>query len=252
MKLPQIADELTLIAREAGELIMKHYEGELEVELKADASPVTIADQEANDHIVKRLEALTPEITIIAEESVRGDEPITTLKEFWLVDPLDGTKEFIHRNGDFTVNIALIRDGSPVLGVVHPPTHGTVYIASGDGKAWREGPDGAREEIQARAFRAERPTVVVSRSHRAPATDEFLSQFEDFEDISKGSSLKFCVLAAGEADIYPRHGRTMEWDTAAGHAVLSAAGGRVETLDGAPLRYGKEGLDNPHFIAWGK
>lgn len=247
----QLADQITLIARAAGELIMARYQAGFEVLVKADDSPVTIADQEANDYIVSALIALTPDTPIIAEESVTGEETPESLPEFWLVDPLDGTKEFINRNGDFTVNIALIQHGTPTLGVVHPPVHGTAYISTGEGEALFEDVEGARSVIKARPMQVDRPVALVSRSHRSPETDQFLERFERFEAISRGSSLKFCTLAAGEADLYPRFGRTMEWDTAAGHAVLIAAGGRVETLDEAPLRYGKRGLENPHFVAWG-
>lgn len=246
-----LLQKVVQIARDAGEVILRHYHADLEIELKSDESPVTIADQEANALIVHALTQLTPEIPVIAEESVRGDEDLRDIPEFWLVDPLDGTKEFIDKNGDFTVNIALIREGEPVLGVVHPPAHGTLYAAV-DGVAWFEDEEGRRGTLRAREVDSQCPTVVVSRSHRSPETDEFLARFPSFTEIPKGSSLKLCAIAAAEADIYPRLGRTMEWDIAAGHAVLVAAGGRVETLDGSALRYGKLGLDNPHFIAWGR
>lgn len=248
----QIVDALALITRQAGEVIMTHYHDTLQVELKTDSSPVTIADREANDLIVAALKELTPDIPIIAEESVTGDEEPQTLEEFWLVDPLDGTKEFIHRNGDFTVNIALIQKGVPVCGVVHPPVHGTVYVGIRDRGAFREDSQGQRTEIQAREVNQSHPTVVVSRSHRSSETDRFLERFPSFEEVPKGSSLKLCALAEGEADVYPRLGRTMEWDIAAGHAVLIAAGGTIEVIEGGPLLYGKKGLENPHFVAWGR
>jgi 3'(2'), 5'-bisphosphate nucleotidase len=248
----KLANTITQIARTAGDLIMTYYDGEIDIELKADASPVTVADRVANQLIVEALTRLTPHIPIIAEESVTGDEKPEDLSEFWLVDPLDGTKEFIKKNGDFTVNIALIRAGTPVLGVVHPPVHGTAYIATGEKQALLEDRQGHRQVISARVMQLEHPTVVVSRSHRSLETEAFLDRFPSFNDVACGSSLKFCVIASGGADLYPRLGRTMEWDTAAGHAVLNAAGGRVETLGGQPLVYGKRGLDNPHFIAWGR
>ena len=248
----KLANAITKIARTAGDLIMTYYDGEIDIELKADASPVTAADRAANQLIVEALTRLTPHIPIIAEESVTGDETPEGFSEFWLVDPLDGTKEFIKKNGDFTVNIALIRAGVPILGVVHPPVHGTAYIASGVDQALLEDRQGYRQVISARVMQLDHPTVVVSRSHRSPETEAFLTRFPSFNDVACGSSLKFCVIASGGADLYPRLGRTMEWDTAAGHAVLNAAGGRVETLGGQPLVYGKRGLDNPHFIAWGR
>lgn len=246
-----LLDEVIKIALAAGELILKHYHSDLNIEFKADHSPVTIADQEANTLIVQALTSLTPELPVIAEESIRGNEDLRATTQFWLVDPLDGTKEFINQNDDFTVNIALIEESQPVLGVVHPPVHGTVYAALKD-KAWLEDSSRQRHLLKARAFVADCPTVVVSRSHRSPETDAYLARFPDFREVPKGSSLKLCSLAAGEADLYPRLGRTMEWDIAAGHAILNAAGGRIETIEGAPLHYGKLGLEHPHFIAWGR
>ena len=250
-----LALALCKIARAAGAVIMNHYQGEIDVMLKSDASPVTLADQEANDLIVSELKKLTPHIPIIAEESVTSDEDhVTTAqaaREFWLVDPLDGTKEFIKKNGDFTVNIALIREGAPYLGVVYPPTQNYCYLALGPHEAVLQHADGVLEPISARAVRWDEPTIMVSRSHRAAETDAYLAQFERYHEASRGSSLKLCLIARGEADLYPRHSRTMEWDIAAGHAILSAAGGAVSTLDGSPLRYGKPHLINPHFIASG-
>jgi len=251
-----LALALCKIAREAGALILTHYEGEIEIHLKSDESPVTIADQEANELIVHALEHLTPHIPIIAEESV--DELISTglnveeLQEFWLVDPLDGTKEFLHKNGDFTVNIALIREGVPELGVIFPPTQGHCYLTLGPEEAAIEYADGTLEPIKARQINWDEPVVMVSRSHRTPATDAYLTQLTKYRAVSRGSSLKLCLIACGEADLYPRHGRTMEWDIAAGHAILVAAGGSVMTFDGEPLRYGKSSLENPHFIASGR
>jgi 3'(2'), 5'-bisphosphate nucleotidase len=168
-----------------------------------------------------------------------------------LVDPLDGTREFINRNGEFTVNIALIENGSPVMGVVHLPALNETYWSDGE-QAWRQDADGPATAIACRVAADDGLVVVASRSHRDERTDTYLANFQVKELISAGSSLKLCRLAEGSADLYPRLGRTMEWDIAAGHAVLAAAGGSVCTLDGKPLGYGKPGLDNPDFVARGK
>jgi 3'(2'), 5'-bisphosphate nucleotidase len=169
---------------------------------------------------------------------------------FWLVDPLDGTKEFISRNGEFTINVALIEDGSPVLGVVYAPALRALYAADAEG-AW-ELDEGGRRRIAVREIPPEGATIVSSRSHGdAEALDRFAGQHRVASSICAGSSLKFCLIAAARADAYPRFGRTMEWDTAAGDAVVRAAGGSVLDLAGEPLRYGKPGFENPHFIAWG-
>lgn len=241
------------IARRAGALIMKRYEQELDVMVKSDDSPVTIADQEANDLIVEALARLTPEILIIAEESVDEHQQALdlTAQPFWLVDPLDGTKEFINRNGDFTVNIALIREGTPTLGVVYLPTTQVAYLTLSSSEAVRISADDVHEPLRARPVDLDAPVVMVSRSHLSAETGEYLKRFAAPQTCARGSSLKLCLIASGDADLYPRHGRTMEWDIASGHAVLSAAGGKVITLDGAPLTYGKAGFENPHFIAAG-
>ena len=249
----ELAEALVAIAREAGRAIMAIYETDFEVRGKADASPVTEADEAAEALIVRRLAALTPEIPVVGEEMVsQGLGPESLGACFWLVDPLDGTREFVSRNGEFTVNIALIRDGMPGIGVVHVPALKVTYLAAGPGRAlrWRDGRE--PEPIACRPLPAGGAVVVASRSHMTPETEAWLAGIEVASLAQAGSSLKFCLVAAGEADLYPRLGRTMEWDTAAGHAVLLAAGGSVETLDGRPLSYGKPGLDNPHFIARGR
>ncbi len=244
--------ELEAIARRAGEVILAIYRSDFAARTKADASPVTEADERAEAVIVAALRALTPGIPVVAEEAVaRGGCPAVGA-EFWLVDPLDGTKEFISRNGEFTVNIALVRDGAPVLGVVLAPALGRLF--SGAVGAGAELEDAAgRRRIAVREPPPAGLTVVGSRSHGdAAALDAFLAGRQVAALSAAGSSLKFCLLAAGEADLYPRLGRTMEWDIAAGHAVLAAAGGSVRTLDGAPMRYGKAGFENPHFVASGR
>jgi len=188
----------------------------------------------------------------VAEESVAaGHIPDISGGRYWLVDPLDGTKEFINRNGEFTVNIGLIEDRRPVMGVVFAPARERLFYAAGPGQAFAEEGGSPARPIGVRAAAEDGLTVVASRSHRDAKTDEYLEQFEVKELKSAGSSLKFCLVAAGEADLYPRLGRTMEWDTAAGHAVLRAAGGRVETLDGEEFLYGKPGFENTFFVARG-
>jgi 3'(2'), 5'-bisphosphate nucleotidase len=239
-------------ALEAGAAIMTIYRSDFEARAKADSSPVTEADEEAERLIVRALEELTPEIPIVAEESVSaGRVPDVSGGRFWLVDPLDGTKEFISRNGEFTVNIALIEDRAPTLGVVYCPARELMFHASGPGQAVCEQGGAEARPIQARAP-DDGLVVMVSRSHRDARTDEFLADFEVRSTAEAGSSLKFCLVAAGEADLYPRLGRTMEWDTAAGHAVLAAAGGSVRTLEGHELGYAKPGFENPFFVARGR
>ena len=234
-------------ARAAGEAVLEVYETDFEARTKADGSPVTEADERAQEIIVARLGS---ELPIIAEEdaSAGSDAPAGP---FWLVDPLDGTKEFLGRNGEFTINIARIEDGVPVLGVVLAPALGRLFAAAPGQRPFVED-EGGRREISVRAVPAAGVTIVSSRSHGdAGALDRFTASRRVAASVAAGSSLKFCLVAGGEADIYPRFGRTMEWDTAAGHAVVLAAGGRVTDLSGAPLRYGKPGFENPHFIAWG-
>jgi len=241
-------------ARDAGVAIMQVYSEPFVVSHKPDHSPVTRADELAESIILERLAAATPDIPVIAEESsaLRG-LPGAAPPRFWLVDPLDGTKEFVARNGEFTVNIALIEDHRSVLGVVHIPVQDLTYAAAGRGTATRQDGRTAARPIAARPVPAQSPIVVHSRSHSDEAEiASFLASLPQPERRLAGSSVKFCLLAAGEADIYPRFGRTMEWDTAAGQAILEAAGGSVTTGDGEPLRYGKPGFVNPDFIARGR
>ena len=245
-----LAEGFCSIAERAGHEILNVYHGHFEVRTKADASPVTDADERAERVILDGLSRIAAEIPVVAEESfAAGRIPDIRDAPFLLVDPLDGTKEFVSRNGEFTVNIALIENGCPVLGVVYLPVLEEMYWTSGDGEAWRLR-DGERTRIHCRAP-GDALVAVASRSHSNPETDEYLSRFLIKERISAGSSLKLCRIAEGVADIYPRIGRTMEWDIAAGHAVLAAAGGRVMTLDDVALSYGKPGFDNPPFVARG-
>jgi 3'(2'), 5'-bisphosphate nucleotidase len=239
-------------AREAGEAILEVYATDFAVRGKDDASPVTVADERAEALILRRLAALTPDVPVVAEEAVAaGHVPDVSGGRFWLVDPLDGTKEFIGRNGEFTVNIALIEAGRPVLGVVLAPALGRLFAGVVGRGAWVE-EAGQRRDIRCRAAPVEGLTVVASRSHGdATALDAFLAGRKVASLVNAGSSLKLCLVAAGEADLYPRLGRTMEWDIAAGHAVLAAAGGRLQCVAGAALTYGKRGFENPHFFADG-
>lgn len=247
--LPAVRD----VALAAGRETLRYYAESCPAELKADGSPVTAADRAAEAVIVPVLRALTPELPVVAEEAAAaGLAPHSAGERFWLVDPLDGTKEFLKRNGEFTVNIALIEQGVPVLGVVHVPVTGETYAAAGAGTATFAGASGERP-IAVRAPPAEGLTVVASRSHRDDAAlDAFLGGTRVAERRPAGSSVKFCLLARAEADLYPRLGPTMEWDTAAGHAVLLGAGGTVSLLDGRPLTYGKPEYRNPHFVARGR
>ncbi len=246
---------ITAIALDAGARIMEVYRsGELELEAKADASPVTAADLAADRAIAEGLAAAFPETPAVTEES-SASHAETGHRRFFLVDPLDGTKEFVRREGDFTVNIALIEEGRPVAGVVYAPARGRLW-ATRDGGAVEAAVEGdAIVGGSERAIHVSKPDnaaliVIASRSHRDKATDDYIAGFEVAEFRSAGSSIKFCLLAAGEADFYPRLGRTMEWDTAAGHAVLRAAGGLVLRYDDhAELRYGKPGWENPFFLA---
>jgi 3'(2'), 5'-bisphosphate nucleotidase len=244
--------EVVRIARAAGAEILRHYAGDFAVIRKADDSPVTAADRAAEAIILDGLKRLTPDIPVAAEEEVAaGAAPDLKGGRFWLVDPLDGTKEFVKRNGEFTVNIGLVIQENPVFGVIHVPVAGDSYGGAGAGTAFCENRDGHRRAIQCRLPPAAGIVVVASRSHPNPRLDALLADKKVAEIRRSGSAVKFCVVATGAADLYPRFGRTMEWDTAAGHAILEAAGGRLTGLDGQPFRYGKPGFENPGFIAEG-
>lgn len=250
--LPSSVDEFTALVREAGRVVMEVYSTDFEVRGKADESPVTEADERAERVILEGLGRLSAGIPVVSEEASSQGGQTEAGELFWLVDPLDGTKEFISRNGEFTVNLALIHQGRPVFGLVLAPALGRLY-GGGDGvPAFVEGASG-RRQIAVREVPDEGLTVVSSRSHGDPAALEaFLAGRRVAHQVAAGSSLKLCLVAEGKADLYVRLGRTMEWDIAAGHAVLAAAGGRVLRVDDrAPLRYGKPGLDNPHFVAQG-
>jgi len=249
---PRLMDQLCGLARRAGTEIMAVYRGGFAVESKDDHSPVTEADRRAEALIAAALrDEIAGALPIVGEEAASaGLAPTLTGGPFWLVDPLDGTKEFVKRGTDFTVNIALIEDGRPALGVIHAPATGDTYWGSRHG-AFASQDGGRPRRIRCRPRPADGVVAIVSRSHRTPETDAYLKRFAVSREISVGSSLKFCRVAAGEADLYPRMGRTMEWDTAAGHAILRVAGGFVRTLRGDELTYGKPGFENPFFVAGG-
>lgn len=252
---------LNPIALEAGAEIMRLYDQGFAVETKSDASPVTEADRAAEAIILKGLVALTPDIPVVAEEEAAAGRLPDIGQRFFLVDPLDGTKEFISRNGEFTVNIALIENGIPVAGVVYAPALGRIFWGAQDTGAFTgeivNGHIDNTRPIHVRPAPPEGLLAIGSRSHGAQETQAWLKAYKVSDFVSAGSSLKFCLLATGEADIYPRLGRTMEWDTAAGHAILNAAGGKVTRLDGSPFLYGKRNqpqdtdFANPNFVAFG-
>jgi 3'(2'), 5'-bisphosphate nucleotidase len=257
-------DVVAQIARRAGALIMQVYGEDFAVRHKDDASPLTVADESAEALIVPALQALVPGWAVVAEEAMAGGHVPVLGRYFWLVDPLDGTREFVARNGEFTVNIALVDGDAPVLGVVYAPalgSGGVLYAGQVGQGAWREtgGADGSamqRNPVRCRARPTYGAVLACSRSHG----DEGQLQawltaqqppWPGLQRVVAGSALKFGQVAEGRADVYPRFGRTMEWDTAAGHALLRAAGGDVLDLQGRPLRYGKPGFESPHFVARG-
>ncbi len=240
-----VTEAIVKIAREAGDKILEIYNRDFEVDTKSDESPVTEADVAAEKIILEGLSKITPEIPVLAEESVAaGRVPDLTGGVFWLVDPLDGTKEFIKKGNDFTVNIGLIINNEPALGVVYAPVLGDLYSGIiGDGATLAKVKNNAvveRQPISVRKADLKELTIVASKSHRSDTLEAWLSEFPGANHVSIGSSLKFCLIARGEADLYPRLGPTCEWDTAAAHAVLKAAGGDVLTPDDKPLAYGKD------------
>jgi len=246
---------LRRLALEAGDRIMQVYDSpEFEVKAKSDTSPVTEADEAADALISAGLRAAYPDVVLVTEEQVASHA--LTARTFLIVDPLDGTKEFVQRRGDFTVNIAYVQDGVPLRGVVYAPAQGRLFYTLADGSSVEEtGPFDKDTPGATRPLRVSSPDngalmVVASKSHRDAATDAYIAKYAVKDMTSAGSSLKFCLVATGEADLYPRLGRTMEWDTAAGDAVLRGAGGHVVRFDDhTPLAYGKPGWDNPFFIA---
>ena len=255
MDYEKLMETLRRLALEAGDAIMEIYgQDDLDVESKSDDSPVTAADKAADAIISDGLREAFPDLMLVTEEQAASHE--LTGDTFLIVDPLDGTKEFIHRRGDFTVNIALVENGTPTRGVVYAPAKGRMFLTLADGTSVEEiGPFertamGPAQPINVAESDNAALMVVASKSHRDQATDDYIGRYAVKDMTSAGSSLKFCLVATGEADLYPRLGRTLEWDTAAGHAVLAGAGGKVVRFEGhAPLEYGKPGFANPFFIA---
>lgn len=255
MNYDQLVPVIRKLALEAGDRIMEIYGADdFEVKTKSDESPVTAADEAADALISAGLRAAFPEVMLVTEEQAATHD--TSGDTFLIVDPLDGTREFVHRRGDFTVNIALVEGGVPTRGVVYAPARGRLFFTKADGQSVEEtgalakDAIGAITPIRVASSDNDALSVVASKSHRDQATDDYINKYRVADMKSAGSSLKFCLVATGEADLYPRVGRTMEWDTAAGHAVLSGAGGQVVRFDDhSPLTYGKEGYANPFFIA---
>lgn len=255
MNYDQLIPVIRKLALEAGDKIMEIYgEDDFEVKTKSDDSPVTAADEAADALISTGLRAAFPDVMLVTEE--QSATHTTTGDTFLIVDPLDGTKEFVHRRGDFTVNIALVEKGVPTRGIVYAPAKGRMFFTQADGQAVEE--TGAFDKeivgevtpMNVAASDNSALMVVASKSHRDQATDDYINKYSVKDMKSAGSSLKFCLVATGEADLYPRLGRTMEWDTAAGHAVLLGAGGQVVRFDDlTPLAYGKDTYANPFFIA---
>jgi len=252
MNLEKLIEPIVAVAVDAGQAILEVYATDFDVQSKDDNSPLTQADLAAHRCILATLSELTPDIPVISEESgLPSFEERGQWGRYWLIDPLDGTKEFVNRNGEFTVNIALIESHRPVLGVVHVPVQGKTYIGCmGRGAELREGE--SRTAIRVAESSSQPVRIVGSRSHRGSSLDAFLDKIGESEMIPMGSSLKFCVIAEGRADLYPRLGPTSEWDTAAAQAVVEQAGGKVLQLDGQRLAYNaKSDILNPYFLVTG-
>lgn len=251
MNYESLLDKVLEIADTASRKVMEIYQTDFEVQTKDDNSPITAADIASHHVIVDGLKELTPDIPILSEESANA--PWNERKgwtRFWLVDPIDGTKDFTNRTGEFTVNIALIENGEPVMGVVTAPALNEAYWGIKGQGAWKREADGSTRRLEV-VNPPEAVRAVASKNHMNEETRTFIEQLGDHELVQAGSSLKFCRIAEGQADIYPRLGPTCEWDTGAAHAVLVAAGGKVTQLDGTPLAYGKEDVLNPYFVASG-
>jgi 3'(2'), 5'-bisphosphate nucleotidase len=248
-----LLDDVCKIAITAGEKTLPIYHSDFEVETKDDDSPLTQADLAAHRSIKAGLTELTPDTPQLSEEGAEIDFATRSAwSSYWLIDPLDGTKEFVNKNDQFTINIALVVDHEPVLGAVYAPVLDTLWFAARDVGAFRQRGDETPQPIATVAVNADKPRVLVSRSHRTASIDALLDRLPDYEPVTMGSSLKFCVIADGDADFYPRLGPTSEWDTAAGHAVLAIAGGRVTDLEGRTLRYNEtDSVLNTHFLAFG-
>jgi 3'(2'), 5'-bisphosphate nucleotidase len=250
--LSRLLPEVISLARDAGRVVLEVYESSYTVQQKDDRSPLTEADLRSEQLILKGLRRIAPEVPVLSEET--GQVPWATRRRWsrlWVVDPLDGTKEFISRNGEFTVNIALVQDGRVILGVVHAPALGRTYFAGEGAGAFRSDAEAAGRPIHVVKRAGGAVRVVGSRSHRGSSLDAFLERLGPYELVEVGSSLKLCLVAEGAADVYPRLGPTCEWDTAAGQCVLEQAGGHVVTLDGEPLSYNSRAeILNPFFVGY--
>lgn len=253
-KVFELIDEVCDITVKAGNVIMKYYNESVDVEFKDDRSPLTIADRAAHDTIVKAIEVLTPDIPVLSEESSRQEiQHRKDWEMFWLVDPLDGTKEFIKKTGEFTVNIALINKGKSLMGVVYVPAQGILYYASPEKGSFKKNLNsGSIHSIKSRKAKPNELVVVASRDHAGPEIIKMIERLPgNVKRISMGSSLKFCLIAEGVADIYLRDQPTMEWDTAAAQAIIEIAGGKLTDLKNQTLAYNKLSLRNPLLLAWG-
>lgn len=251
MTYDKYASDIYYITKKAGDIIIGFYSNNIEVMTKKDDSPVTEADLATNKYIVGKLKELAPSIAIVSEEnSEEENKQAAKSGLFWLVDPLDGTKSYIKKTGEFTVNIALIENDTPIGGAIYVPDQKTGYFVAEDGNAYKQENGNLPIEIRTRPIPEQGMVIVASQSHRTQETNDFIESLEKVDKIiSASSSIKLCLVAEGKADIYPRFGRTMEWDIGAGHAILSAAGGKVVKTDGSKFRYGKDDLANPYFIA---
>ncbi len=258
---PHLMQQFCALALKAGASIMAYRAGTIMAETKADSSVVTQADRDAEAILAEGLRKLLPDIQIIGEEGYAQNVPYALDDTFFLLDPLDGTRGFVNKGKDFTVNIGLIHHHIPLAGVIYAPVHETLYISSQEGCAYKAhiAPDGdistvSFEKITTRALSEKGLRIIASQSHRATETDAMIDKLHVEHIFATSSSLKFGLLAEGKADLYPRHGATMEWDTAAGQAIVTSAGGIVTTIDGKVLSYGKltQGLKNPYFIAAGQ
>jgi 3'(2'), 5'-bisphosphate nucleotidase len=246
-----LLDSICRVTTEAGLKIMPYYGKAGSLTLKADASPLTAADLASHEYLVENLETLLPGVPVISEESTERAETTLGSRRYWLVDPLDGTKEFVKGTGEFTVNVALIEAGKPVLGVVHAPVLALTYSALQEHGAWCRSGTNPAERITSRKADSARLSVVASKDHAGPLVAAMLACMPGASLRSIGSSLKFCLVAEGRADLYLRDNPTMEWDTAAAQCVVEAAGGAIYELGGCPLAYGKANLRNPSLVAVG-
>ena len=246
----ELIEQLIEISKEAGKAILEVYNTNFDYQIKEDLSPLTQADTVSHNIICDRLKILTPDIPIISEENSDIPFNIRSLwKKYWLIDPLDGTKEFIKRNGEFTVNIALINDHRPIFGVIHVPVKDQTYWGSINNGSFIQNSSSLPKKINVSPYKKNQIRIVSSRSHRTEQLDLFLEKINDYEILNVGSSLKFCLIATGEANLYPRIGPTSEWDTAAGHAIVKFAGGHTQTFDGNNMQYNmKDSFINPYFI----